>query len=643
VSIDVTVVVPVYNPGSFIDRTISSFLAQSLPVERREFIFVDDGSTDGTRERLEALAAEHADIQVISIPNSGWPGKPRNVGMDAARGDYVYFCDHDDTLGVEALERMVAMARRVGSDVMIGKIVGVGRGAPRGLFRRTIERAELGSDPLMTNLTPHKMFRRSFLEQNQIRFPEGRRRLEDHVFVVHAYLKADVISVLADYVCYYHHARPDRGNAAASGLHPEIYFRSLEDVLDVIDANTTPGPFRNMLYRRPLSHEMLTRLVTARLMSDDDMRPSLFSEVRRLLLSRFPAELVDELPVFLRAAAAAARADLPGAAQALAENLSAIRPDVDVARCHWQDGAWRLTLRTRLRHRDGTAVSLRRDGDSWCLDTLIPPELGEIRATDEEVEAGFLGLQLRDRVSGDQWRLPCRTTVELTDAGEGHTLTLTARARIEPGTLAAGGALAPGRWEPIAAVYWLGWQRDARPTPPEAAPLPAFIAPDLVARPHIGQRLVVAVEQGAALPHRVARRPVEGSISPDGHLRLALDLGVGAADAVQGSVAIHRRGECRAQWPATVTATPDGAVLETRVEPGLAAGRYRLLLALPAVPEPLTVATLAVSPDGRAVLDDPAGRPRDSDELRDSRTISGKAGGFRPSVLWNWTRRGHSS
>ena len=72
-------------------------------------IFVDDGSTDGTRRRLDALAAEHDHVRVEHIPNSGWPGRPRNVGLDLARGEFVYFVDNDDWL---ARTRWSACTRR---------------------------------------------------------------------------------------------------------------------------------------------------------------------------------------------------------------------------------------------------------------------------------------------------------------------------------------------------------------------------------------------------------------------------------------------------------------------------------------------------------------------------------------------------
>src|SRR4051812_35302588 len=113
----VSAIVPVFDPGSRIDDCIRTLLDQSLPASDYEVIFVDDGSTDGTAQRLDALAAAHANVHVRHIPNSGWPGRPRNVGLDLARGEFVYFVDNDDWVGHEALERLYQRARRDEADV----------------------------------------------------------------------------------------------------------------------------------------------------------------------------------------------------------------------------------------------------------------------------------------------------------------------------------------------------------------------------------------------------------------------------------------------------------------------------------------------------------------------------------------------
>src|SRR5829696_144319 len=117
----VSVVVPVYNPGPAIEACIASLIGQSIPADRLELIFVDDGSTDGTPRRLDELAKMHANVRIIRIPASGAPGRPRNVGLAQARGEYIHFVDADDALAPRALEWLTAMADEYDSDVVIGK------------------------------------------------------------------------------------------------------------------------------------------------------------------------------------------------------------------------------------------------------------------------------------------------------------------------------------------------------------------------------------------------------------------------------------------------------------------------------------------------------------------------------------------
>ena len=114
----VSVVVPVYNPGTHIDALIESLAAQSMPQQQFEVVFSDDGSTDETPGRLDQLAEERANVTVLHEPNSGWPGRPRNLGTDAAHGKYVFFVDQDDWLGEEALQRMCDYADENSSDVV---------------------------------------------------------------------------------------------------------------------------------------------------------------------------------------------------------------------------------------------------------------------------------------------------------------------------------------------------------------------------------------------------------------------------------------------------------------------------------------------------------------------------------------------
>ncbi|MET9973372.1 glycosyltransferase family 2 protein, partial [Streptomyces sp. NPDC006356] len=286
--VKVSVVVPVYNPGVYVEDCIASLLRQSLPPDEYEVIFVDDGSTDGTPARLDALAAAEPRVTVVHQENSGWSGKPRNVGIAAARGEYVMFVDNDDYVGDEALERMYDYGVANGADVVVGKMAGKGRGVPVELFRRNHPRATVAGAPLIDSLTPHKMFRRAFLDDIGLRFPEGRRRLEDHVFVTEAYLRAGNVSVLSDYVCYYHVRRDDASNAGFRRFDPGGYFKNLREALDVVERHTEPGPLRDRLFRRWLRVEMVERLRGRRLLSlPADYRRELFEEIHRVVVERF--------------------------------------------------------------------------------------------------------------------------------------------------------------------------------------------------------------------------------------------------------------------------------------------------------------------------------------------------------------------
>ena len=204
-------------------------------------IFVDDGSTDETPARLDALAAEHPHVHVKHIENSGWPGRPRNLGIEMAQGEYVYFVDNDDWIGKDALRRLHARAERDEADIVIGKVVGEGKFVARSVFKRDRRDVTLEWAPLVRLLTPHKLFRKSLLDEHGIRFPEGRRRLEDHVFTMHAYFHARGISVLAGYPCYHWVLREDDANASYAEFEPVGYYGNVREVLDLIDEHMEPG------------------------------------------------------------------------------------------------------------------------------------------------------------------------------------------------------------------------------------------------------------------------------------------------------------------------------------------------------------------------------------------------------------------
>jgi hypothetical protein len=257
--IQVSVIIPVYNAADFLDECLSSITEQTLGFDRIEIVAVDDGSTDGSGELLDRWAAGHDGIRVVHQENSGAPGGPRNRGIGLARGDFLFFADPDDYLGRDALRRMVEVAERNGSDVVLGRMRGVGRGVPTEPFARNVERGDVWSTGAVWTLTPQKLIRRSLVTEHGLRFAEGVRLAEEQPFLVPAYLRARAISVVGDYDCYYLVDREGFAHLTKQQPPAESFYSAVRASCAAIHALTEPGERRVELLRRHARVEVLNK------------------------------------------------------------------------------------------------------------------------------------------------------------------------------------------------------------------------------------------------------------------------------------------------------------------------------------------------------------------------------------------------
>lgn len=99
----VSIVIPAYNSAKFIGETLTACLAQTYL--HTEIIVIDDGSQDNT---LEIVASFGDAIRIIQQANQG-PAIARNAGITSAKGKYIQFCDSDDILHPEKIERCMAL------------------------------------------------------------------------------------------------------------------------------------------------------------------------------------------------------------------------------------------------------------------------------------------------------------------------------------------------------------------------------------------------------------------------------------------------------------------------------------------------------------------------------------------------------
>lgn len=286
---DVSVVIGAYEAMPYLVECLASVEAQTIDPERIEVIAVDDGSTDGSGEYLEEFAARVAmSVTVIRQANSGGPSGPRNVGLGKAAGRYVFFLDADDRLGPEALERMVAMADRNGTDVVLGRVEGINRKPPGSMWGKTLDRTDVYSSNIKFTLSAQKLFRRALLERHGMRFDESLWTGEDALFTMEAYLRADGVSVLADHTCYYLVGREDGKHVTKSGGYT-LRFDSARALMNLIAELVPAGDRRDMLLVRPFLITLLPQFGPKYLTDSEKIRRHKF-ELAKPLMEEFWSE-----------------------------------------------------------------------------------------------------------------------------------------------------------------------------------------------------------------------------------------------------------------------------------------------------------------------------------------------------------------
>lgn len=206
----VSVIVPVYNAEDYLEKCISSITAQTFA--DLELILVDDGSPDKSGEICDALAKTDERIKVIHKQNAG-VSAARNMGLQTASGDYVFFCDSDDTLPRDAIERLYIKIKD-GYDMTTGYFEYVESNKKGNLVntRRFIKtqafevKNDFGKEfdlcwrSVVFTSSCGKLFVRDIIEKNNIRFNKNLIVFEDFDFVLSYLEVTKSIFVIDSYV-----------------------------------------------------------------------------------------------------------------------------------------------------------------------------------------------------------------------------------------------------------------------------------------------------------------------------------------------------------------------------------------------------------------------------------------------------------
>lgn len=207
----VSVIVPVYNTAERLPACLESLRAQTLAA--CEFILVDDGSTDGSLEICRAFAAKDARFRVLTGPNGG-VSVARNRGLDAARGDWIAFCDSDDRADPALYATLLGLAVRERADLASCALRDIGptetkpcvldfpiEGDAETVRGRANVLARFFYPLLNDSRNVHgylfvNLFRRALVEARHVRFRPGVTMCEDELFVLDCLLSVEALAVV---------------------------------------------------------------------------------------------------------------------------------------------------------------------------------------------------------------------------------------------------------------------------------------------------------------------------------------------------------------------------------------------------------------------------------------------------------------
>jgi hypothetical protein len=379
--------------------------------------------------------------------------------------------DHDDSLYPDALRRAYDYATQNWADVLSPKESRTSDvwWSMSALLGGNLPDAHVdGGIDVLHEMVPHKLYRRAFLDQHQIRFPEGARVLwEDQIFNVAAYRHAERIAVLADTPFYLWHASDRNTTYTFDPARPDFWDR-LEDLMAFIKNTLDPPEFRTAqvhMLAHQVSGRILDRLVPMLAVADAATSAMATNRARKLL-SRYTSDAVFSALRSKKHQAQAhlLRQDRTDLLKAFYELDLASTVEVTARKVQWEQGRLRLNLEARwgpkpsappMVRRTGAGVSLAVGAD---LARAVPPELFDVT---EEVETSSLLIGIRDRNDHVTWPLPLTEQESRFEPTADGALSFLTRGTTHLDILAAalGAPISDGVWDCRFRSEWAGRMR----------------------------------------------------------------------------------------------------------------------------------------------------------------------------------------
>ncbi|WP_172917225.1 glycosyltransferase family 2 protein [Capnocytophaga canis] len=225
-----SIIIPVFNTAQYIDQCIYSIYdSNMINLDEFEVIVVNDGSTDDSRKKVEKLQKEFQNLILINKENEG-VSRARNVGLDNAKGDFIFFVDSDDFLLKNALIFLLDRIKQVTKNLYKFKTCR----CSKGIISEKSTRRELFSPELWNFI-----FNKKLINKLKLRFIDVKYG-EDFNFVAKFIALCDSYEFIDENIYVY---REDNVNSAMNVVSYDLLlydnFKFADNLIDFYMENRT--------------------------------------------------------------------------------------------------------------------------------------------------------------------------------------------------------------------------------------------------------------------------------------------------------------------------------------------------------------------------------------------------------------------
>lgn len=275
-TIKVSIIVPVYGVERYIANCCRSLFSQSY--EDIEYIFVNDCTKDDSieviKDTLDCFPKRRQQVRIIDNERNMGSGATRQRGIDEATGDYMMFVDSDDMLAENAVGHLLDAILSTGADIVSSAYAEMCDGVIlKQVLREHDGRRRLIRRFLLQNNAMHqvwaRIYRRAFVKESGIRFPEGIDNAEDYCFTSRIFLKAKYATI--DNVTYYYRVGSNGVYSTMSRKNVVSTLRASAEIYRFFIANDREQTYRFALHvgilnaftlamKNGLSYDEVTRI-----------------------------------------------------------------------------------------------------------------------------------------------------------------------------------------------------------------------------------------------------------------------------------------------------------------------------------------------------------------------------------------------